>query len=114
MINNMNPRMVAPVGVAIGGFRVPQPVLAQHCALRGVAPLVTGGGPLVIAALAESGPIDILRGPSGFPPPVQLRQRFQQTPQQFMETMMIRPFIPVATQRLEPGSAGVTFDSAAK
>jgi len=114
VINNMNARMVTPVGVAIGGLRVPQPVLALHCALRGVASLVTGGGPLLIPALAESGPIDILRGPSGFPQQVQARQRFQQPPQQFMETLMIRPFVAVATQRLEPGSAGVTFDAVSK
>ena len=25
-------------------FRVPQPALAQHLALRGIAPVVTGGG----------------------------------------------------------------------
>ena len=34
-IDNMPPRMVTPIGVAIGGLRVPQPALAQHLALRG-------------------------------------------------------------------------------
>ncbi|HSY47504.1 MAG TPA: hypothetical protein VLC46_01710 [Thermoanaerobaculia bacterium] len=115
VINNIPARMVTPVGVAIGGLRVPQPVLAQHLALRGVAPLVMGGGPLLIPALAESGPIDILRGPSGFQPQVQPRQRPQQlSPPQFMETLMIRPFAPVATQRLQEGSAEVVFDSVSK
>jgi hypothetical protein len=107
--------MVTPVGVAIGGLRGPQPVLAQHLALRGVAPLVMGGGPLLIPALAESGPIDILRGPSGFQPQVQPRQRLQQlSPPPFMETLMIRAFVPVATQRLQEGSAEVVFDSVSK
>jgi len=92
--------MVTMIGVAIGGFRVPQPVLAQHLALRGVAPLVKGEGPLLIPGLAESGPIDILRGPSGL----------QRQPQ-FMETLMLRGFAPVATQRLQQPSAAVVFDS---
>ncbi len=101
-IYNMPPQLLTPIGVAIGGLRVPQPALAQHLALRGTAPLVKGGGPLLIPGLAESGPIDILRGP----PSVQ-RQA------QFMEPA-IRNFAPVATQRLEPGSAAVSFDGAAK
>jgi hypothetical protein len=103
-IDNMPARMLTAVGVAIGGLRVPQPALAQHLALRGAAPLVTGGGPLLIPALAESAPIDILRGPS-------VLQRQQQ---QLVETLTARTFPPVATQRLQPGSAAVVFDSAPK
>ena len=101
-IYNMPPRLLTPIGVAIGGLRVPQPALAQHLALRGTAPLVNGGGPLLIPGLAESGPIDILRGPPGV----------QRQPQ-FMEPA-IRNFAPVATQRLEPGSAVVSFDAVSK
>jgi hypothetical protein len=101
-IDNAPQRMVTIIGVTISGLRVPQPVLAQHLALRGVAPLVSGGGPLLIPALSESGPIDILRGPSS-----QLRQP------QFIESVM-RGFAPLATQRLQPGSATVVFDSASK
>ena len=95
--------MVTLIGVAIGGLRVPQPALTQHLALRGVAPLVSGGVPLIIPALAESGPIDILRGPS-----VLQRQL------QFMEPLMLRGFAPTATQRLQQGSAAVAFDSVSK
>jgi hypothetical protein len=58
---------------------------------------------LLIPALAESGPIDILRGPSVL----------QQRQAQFIETLL-RGFAPVATQRLQPGSSAVTFDSAPK
>ncbi|MEA2328132.1 MAG: hypothetical protein QOE68_3091 [Thermoanaerobaculia bacterium] len=101
VIYNMPERVVTPIGVAIGGLRVPQPALAQHLALRGAAPLVKGGGPLLIAALAESGPIDILRGP-----PVMQRQP------QFID--VTRNFAPVTTQRLQPGSAAVVFDSVPK
>jgi hypothetical protein len=97
-IANIPARMVTPIGVAIGGLRVPQPALVQHLALRGVAPLVTGGGPLVIPALAESAPIDILRGPS-------VLQRSSQF------TDVTRNFAPVEMQRLEAGRAAVGFDA---
>lgn len=103
-VYNVSPRSVTIIGVAIGGLRVPQPALVQHLALRGVAPLVTGGGPFIIPALAESAPIDILRGPSGL----------QLQPPQFMETLMLRGFPPVATQRLQQGSAAVGFDAAVR
>ena len=99
-IYNVSPRTVTMIGVAIGGLRVPQPVLVQHLALRGVAPFITGGGPSLLPGLAESGPIDILRGPSGL----------QQRQPQFMETLMLHGFAPVATQRLQQGSAAVAFD----
>jgi hypothetical protein len=102
-IYNMPARMLTQLGVAIGGLRVPQPALVQHLALRGGAPLVSGGGPSLIPALAESGPIDILRGP-----PVQPRQP------QGMEIVVTRNFAPVATQRLGPGSAAVAFDATAR
>ena len=101
-IENMPARMVTTMGVAISGLRVPQPALTQHLTLRGVAPLVKGGDPIVIPALAESGPIDILLGPY-----VSQRQP------QFVEPLM-RGFTPSATQRLQPGSAVVVFDSTAK
>jgi hypothetical protein len=104
VIYNLPARMVTPIGVAIGGLRVPQPALAQHLALRGgVAPLMRGAGPLLIPALAESGPIDILRGPSGL-----------QRPPQFMEALILGTFAPVATQRLQPGNAAVAFDAVSK
>jgi hypothetical protein len=100
-IENMPPRMVTPIGVAIGNLRVPQPALAHHLALRDTSPLLRGGGPLLLPALAETAPIDILRGPSGF----------QRQPQ-FMDAT--RNFAPVATQRLQPGIAAVVFDAVSK
>lgn len=102
VIHNLPARMVTLIGVAIGGLRVPQPALVQHLALRGIAPLVRGDSPLLIPALAESGPIDILRGPSSLPRQPQLTE------------IVSRNFAPVATQRLQPGSPGVAFDSTAK
>lgn len=98
-IDNLPPRVVTPIGVAIGNLRVPQPALAQHLALRDTSPLLKGRGPLLIPALAETAPIDILRGPSGM-----------QRPPQVMDAT--RNFAPVAMQRLQQGMAAVVFDSA--
>jgi hypothetical protein len=102
-IYNASARVVTMIGVAIGGLRVPQPALAQHLALRGGAPLVKGSGPLLLPALAESAPIDILRGP-----PV------AQRPPQLLENLMLRGFTPVETQRLQAGNAAVAFDSVSR
>lgn len=76
------------IGVAVGGLRVPTPALVQHLALRGTAPLVRGGGPLEIAALAETGAIDILRGPTSFLPGADA----------------LRDFAIISSRRLEPGN----------
>lgn len=103
-IDHMPARLVTLLGVAIGGLRVPQPALAQHLALRGGAPLVRGAGPALIPALAESGPIDILRGPSVL----------QQQQRQPIEMFVTRNFDPSATRRLEPGSARVEFGPVSK
>ncbi|HEX3070127.1 MAG TPA: hypothetical protein VHX14_16290 [Thermoanaerobaculia bacterium] len=111
-IYNMRGQMVIPIGVTIGGWRVPQPALVQHLALRGTSTLVKGGGPLLVPGLAESGPIDILRGPAGV----------QRLPQSGMQRIplppamdpLLRTFVPVETKRLEPGSTAVAFDATAK
>jgi hypothetical protein len=60
---------------------------------------VRGEGPLLIPALAETGPIDILRGPA------------VTVPAQALEFLAVRDFAPTATKRLEPGSASVVFAS---
>jgi hypothetical protein len=101
-IHNMPARTVMQIGVAIGGLRVPQPALLQHLALRGLAPLVSPGITLLVPALAESGPIDILRGTLAV-------QR-----QALATDIMMRNFAPVATQRLEAGNAVVTFDATSR
>src|SRR4051794_40130169 len=97
-IASLPPRMVTLLGVAIGGLRVPQPALAHHLALRSLTPLMTGSGPVLLSALAETVPIDILRGPSVLPRQTQLID-------------VTRNFAPMATQRLQPGSAAVAFEA---
>jgi hypothetical protein len=96
-IENVSARLVTLIGVTIGGFRVPQPVLAQHLALRGLPSVMNGGGPLLLPALAETAPIDILRGPSVLQRQTQLID-------------VTRNFAAVATKRLEAESASVTFE----
>ncbi|HEX3576929.1 MAG TPA: hypothetical protein VHY33_00080 [Thermoanaerobaculia bacterium] len=100
-IANLSARMVTPIGVVIGGLRVPQPALAQHLALRDAVPLLRGSGPLLMPALAETAPIDIVRGPSVL-----------QRPQQVID--VTRNFAPVTTKRLEAGSAAVAFEPGTK
>jgi len=100
-IENMSARVVTLIGVAIGNLRVPQPALAHHLALRDTSPLLRAGGPLVVPALAETGPIDILRGPSGMLRPPQVVD-------------VTRNFAPVATQRLEAGKTTVVFESGSR
>jgi hypothetical protein len=52
------------IGVAIGGLRVPQPALQHHQALRRLAATVRGPGPLRVRDIAETGPIDVILGPT--------------------------------------------------
>ena len=91
------PRFTTVVGVAIGGLRVPQQALARHQALRNLTTVTTGEGLISILALAETGPIDILRGPSTF------------VPQSTIEFFAVRDFPPVELKRLQPGVTSVVF-----
>jgi hypothetical protein len=87
-------RLVTPIGVTIGGLRVPGEALAQHLALRGEKPLIRGPGPLYVRALAATGAIEILRGPSL---PADMAARVP------------RDFAPTAKQPLPPTSNVVAF-----
>jgi hypothetical protein len=92
---SMPVRLTTLIGVAIGGLRVPTPALVQHLALRETAPLVRGGGPIEIAALAETGFIDILRGPTSF----------------LSGPAALRDFAVISSRRLEPGNDQVMLPS---
>lgn len=98
MIEGLRAGMVTLVGVAIRNLRVPQPALVQHMALRGGVPVISGMGPLIIPALAESGPIDILRGPTAV-----LR------PPRTIETFVVSGFTPTSSERLMAESSTVIF-----
>jgi hypothetical protein len=87
-------RLVTLIGVTIGNLRVPAAAFSQHLALRGEQPMVRGPGPLHVGALLETGPIEILRGPSVDP---NFLARF--SPE-------LRP---MATQRLPAAGTSVVF-----
>ncbi len=87
------PRFGTLVGLIIGGLHVPPGALALHQNLRNESYFVHGDGPLAIRELAETGPIDVLRGPSLV---VAIRAPGE--------------FVPTAKKRLEPGNKIVVFD----
>lgn len=87
------PRVGTLVALIIGGLRVSPAALALHLNLRNESFFVRGAGPLIIRDLAETGPIDVLRGPSVMVP---IRAPID--------------FVPTAKKRLEPGHNAVVFD----
>lgn len=52
------------IALVIGGVRLPQPALRQHQALRSLPATVRGAGPLRLRDIAETGPIDVVLGPT--------------------------------------------------
>src|SRR5260221_4367961 len=88
-------RVATLLGVAIGGMRVPAPAFALHLGLRGLEPRVRGAGPLHVPDLAETGPIDILRGPSIGA---------------MMAAQVVGNFVPLASKRFVPGINRIVFD----
>jgi hypothetical protein len=100
-INGMPASVISPIGVAINGLRVPQPALLHHLALRALAGSTTGSAPMLIPALAETGPIDILRGQ----PVVRRLTRLPEPP-----PLPPRGFVPIDSQRLPPDSRIVAFE----
>ncbi len=62
-VRGANPRIVTYIGLAIGGVNVPLPVLRMHQSLRSLTATISGA-PLLIRDLAETGPIDVILGPT--------------------------------------------------
>lgn len=93
-IEGIAQRFVTLAGVTIGGLRVPAAAFALHQSLRDDQPLVHGSGPLHLAALAETGPIEILRGPTVMP---------------VVAAQAVREFVPVAKEPLRPNAEKVIF-----
>ncbi len=100
VIENAPIRMVTLIGVTIGGLRVPHSAFVQHLALRNLQAIAVGNAPLQIPALAETGSITILRGPSILqrPPPT--------LP---VDPLAFRDFGVVDRQLLQPGIDRVVF-----
>jgi hypothetical protein len=89
-----SPRLATMVGLAVGGLRVPAAALAEHFALRDLPAFVRGAGPMLIPSIAETAPLDVLRGPSVplFP------------------TVALRDFVPQVTRRVQPGNDTVALE----
>ncbi len=88
------------IGVAIGGVRVPQPVLAQHQALRRDPTMMRGAGPQPFRDLLGTGPIEVLLGPTLEEVAVRARA---------LDFFALPQFADVPRQRLEPGTSDVVF-----
>ncbi|HEX6177660.1 MAG TPA: hypothetical protein VF057_04835 [Thermoanaerobaculia bacterium] len=57
-------RAVMPIALAIGGLRVPHALVRLHQSLRDLPGEVRGAGPMRVADIIESGPIDVFGGAS--------------------------------------------------
>lgn len=88
------------IGVAVGGVRIPQPVLAQHQEMRRNPEVLRGSGPQHFADLLMTGPLDIVLGP----PEVEIEPRFRH-----LDIFAFPQYAEVPRQRLEAGAADVVF-----
>jgi hypothetical protein len=96
-----DPRDMRHVGVSVGSLRIPQPALRQHLFLRGLPPTIRGAGPMRIRDIAETGPIDILLGPTV----AELSARAAG-----MDLFALPQFAESPRQRLKPGATTVVFE----
>lgn len=94
------PAQTRYIGIAIGGIRVPQPVLAQHQTLRGDPPLLRGAGPQHFRDLLATGPIDVLLGPATEEVAAGARG---------MDIFALPKFAEVPRQRVDSGMGDVVF-----
>lgn len=92
-------RLGTLIGLAIGGVRVPPTIFAEHMALRNLPAFIRGAGPLTIPAIAETNPIDVLRGPSA---PV--------INGNIASPASGREFIVSLTRRVQPGTDDVALE----
>ena len=94
------PHETRHIGIAIGGVRVPQPVLAQHQTLRRDPPHLRGSGPQHFRDLLATGPLDVLLGP--------LVEEVA-TGARTLDVFALPKFANPPRERLEPGTADVVF-----
>jgi hypothetical protein len=97
VFGGVSPRLATFVGLTIGGVRVSAAAFSEHLALRGLPPFIVGAGPMAIPAVAETAPIDVLRGPSV---PVMTTNN----------PAILREFIPLLVRRLQPGIDDVELE----
>jgi hypothetical protein len=88
------------IGIAIGGVRIPQPVLAQHQTMRRNAALMRGAGPQHFRDLLATGAIDVLLGPRAAD--IEFRARH-------LDIFSFARYADVPRQRLEAGATDVVL-----
>ena len=96
-----DPAITRFIGVAVGGLRVPLPALRNHQQLRRLASTIRGRGPAKIADILETGPIDVLLGPT---------TAEVAGPVATMDLFALEQFANPLRSRLAPGAATVVFD----
>lgn len=107
-VETNNTSVATVVGITVGGLHVPQAVFAQYLALRDTPLTVVNAGPWHLPPVAETGPIEVLRGPTVFTRVVTMPGR----PAMFSapEVVAQREFgTPVSSQLLAPGADRVTL-----
>jgi hypothetical protein len=90
------------ISLAIGGIHVPLAALAQHATLRRMPSILRGESPLPIADIAETGPIDVLLGPT-----------VPEVPSRWLLTDLFAmpQFADAPRKRLQPGATSIVFDA---
>jgi hypothetical protein len=100
-VQGVNPRYTTHIGLAIGGVIVPPAALRLHQYLRTTPFALTGTGPLPLLDLLETGPIDVILGPTTV---LLAGPRLGLTDVMLMETFSTAP-----RKRLAPGEIAVVF-----
>lgn len=99
-IERADRRDMRHIVLIIGGVSVPQPALRQHQALRGLPVTVRGAGPLRLRDIAETGPIDIVLGPTV----AELSSGAGA-----MDLLALPQFADAPRKRLPPGATAITL-----
>ncbi|HUE95764.1 MAG TPA: carboxypeptidase-like regulatory domain-containing protein, partial [Longimicrobiaceae bacterium] len=100
-VTGADPRDSRHIGIAVADVRVPQPAFRFHQTLRGLPALIRGSGPLRIRDLAETGPIEVLLGPTAGEVPGRMAG---------IDLFALPPFAGVPRRRLTPGATVITFE----
>jgi len=99
-IPSARPQTSTFIGIFVGSLRVPFAALRTHQTMRRLTAVVRGNGPLRIAEILETGPIEVMRGP-----------RQDESPQQLgiPDPIAFPQFATAAKTRLMPGAGSVAL-----
>jgi len=100
-VRGADPRTSTFIGLAIAGVNVPLPALRLHQSLRRLPAILSGSAPLPIHDLAETGPIDVILGPT-----VGLMAGRMGPP----DALLIERFATAPRKRVAPGVTAIVFE----